>query len=1047
MSYEIFTVGNEAISTKFVDDIKNQTTNKIYVVSSQYYGKELAYDFTLASLFLVNNQTIIDQCICVKSQAALNTIDAFCEDKIVLVNFNCLDFRFTKSLRNTYIFFDTYFTTDIALKIPYRQDFVKQVEKLGFDSINASRISFLIDYNVLALKRLLAKMPLMKIPQWARKKEKSELVPLLLMGEIRMDNEGDIEILRELVGDSYDNYLDILNFWGETNESPIFKYENIYRICARKECFDFIQIDVFSMRIKKLEERLKLILIEPDQKYNKAPSLWYINDGRYIWRTKLIKNIIDGFIILSEKNPSNGRHFDQFVDGVLKNLKGNYILTLTVAPYMCKLAELSSNSFLKYITGSIKDDKENFLDCLKAERKGIHSEYFFAQYLVSALEICLAQSSTCLEALRCLFALHFETEESLELIKNTIINYLSPITTMKGLIPISLTKKIECFFAYINGKDEEKAKNIVTALQKGGQNYMMHLVRNTYKTIENIEGLKVTYQEIFDMQNESLSWLLRHKDSSMLMATLEGVLNNIYIIPFENSKTAIKKFIDKIVNEKLEEEFKSKLYFRVMEEIYKLKRYKNRSEFAYAIPLLEELLHESEPTDLYYKYRGILINDRFPLLDPPFFKEENSYEKEYKLRVEIRQNVIRNLIKAYGENIIEQIIKDCGNNVLTIWQVLYDLSQNHLKDIEVLINNKCYHGLRYYLQRIDLDSLKNVIENSNNAEFVFANLPFNKEVFSLVEGKKYEYIYWRNTSFSINSIMNFEFVFKKCIQFSPTSLLGYFAYNKQDYSYSQGIELLEAISEVQEDEYFKERINTDIYALQDIINSMDDKYYTDELALCEFKLLPFILDYKNNYPLGLRKYFWEHPEALGKLLVSLHTQKESLMPNSIGAKMYYSVIYNVGENCYIPKDYLIQKKDMLKQWVDKILTIEDCQDSSIKLFIKSAIINTLSCCPKNPIEKKWPIDEIADILEDLSKEDFEDPYEVASKFYCAFVNSRGVRSVEDGTAEFALSDEFTHYQEEYKFTHPITSKALGYIAEIYKEEGKSDRIITILGES
>ena len=227
LSYEIFTVGNEAISTKFVDDIKNQTTNKIYVVSSQYYGKELAYDFTLASLFLVNNQTIIDQCICVKSQAALNTIDAFCEDKIVLVNFNCLDFRFTKSLRNTYIFFDTYFTTDIALKIPYRQDFVKQVEKLGFDSINASRISFLIDYNVLALKRLLAKMLLMKIPQWARKKEKSELVPLLLMGEIRMDNEGDIEILRELVGDSYDNYLDILNFWGETNESPIFKYENI----------------------------------------------------------------------------------------------------------------------------------------------------------------------------------------------------------------------------------------------------------------------------------------------------------------------------------------------------------------------------------------------------------------------------------------------------------------------------------------------------------------------------------------------------------------------------------------------------------------------------------------------------------------------------------------------------------------------------------------------------------------------------------------------------------------------------------------------------
>ena len=70
------------------------------------------------------------------------------------------------------------------------------------------------------------------------------------MGEINMDKMEDIDFLKLLVGDDIDAYTEKLNLWSEMNQSPILKYGNIYRICSRKECFDFLQIDIFSTKVR-----------------------------------------------------------------------------------------------------------------------------------------------------------------------------------------------------------------------------------------------------------------------------------------------------------------------------------------------------------------------------------------------------------------------------------------------------------------------------------------------------------------------------------------------------------------------------------------------------------------------------------------------------------------------------------------------------------------------------------------------------------------------------------------------------------------------------
>ena len=59
-----FLLGNESNAEKFLDDINTQKKNKIYTISSQYYGREHAYCFCVAALLSTNNDNITDNGRC-----------------------------------------------------------------------------------------------------------------------------------------------------------------------------------------------------------------------------------------------------------------------------------------------------------------------------------------------------------------------------------------------------------------------------------------------------------------------------------------------------------------------------------------------------------------------------------------------------------------------------------------------------------------------------------------------------------------------------------------------------------------------------------------------------------------------------------------------------------------------------------------------------------------------------------------------------------------------------------------------------------------------
>lgn len=1040
LSYNIFKIGNESFAQKLIDDFETIKNNRIITISSPYYGRDYAYDFCIATLRSMANQDIQDRVIIVNSQAALNYVGTFCEEKIVLVNFNCFDERFASFQKNTYIFFDTLFNDDFQLNPVTQKDFQNEIEKIGFSNSEAHKISFIVGNNVLALRRLLATNPLIKMPLWCRDKYKNELIPLLLMGELKMDEKGDLDFAKALVGDDLDNYTEKLNIWTERSESPILKYGNIYRISSRRECFDFIQVDVFSGKVERLEKQLLIALSEINFKYKDIKRNWLFNDGSYIWRDELIINILNGFIILSEKNKRVQIHFDAFTEQIFDKLQENYELSLTVAHLFYKIAELSPSSFLRYLRIAIKDDNSTLIKVCNTLLGGFFRNGTFSTYILSALENVIKIERYALEAFELLLDLYYSIDSN-DNILNEVIKMLSPISSKCGVIAMPLHQKTTFFFNYIKEKDYFKTKRIIEKIFLDESDYIMVAVHDSYRLdIPQKNGISNT--EIYEMRDCIFKWMMEHSgaDENTNMVILRGLLRGIHREFFETQKERFNEFIVK--NKTQDDCAKAEICYTILETRENILKFKDWDNLKGYIPLFDEMIAQLTPNDEYLKNRYIFVKDDFPLLDPCCSGDPDWYEKSSKQRKKIREKCLVDLVGKYGHKIIEKIINDCSKSSYSIWSLLYSHSDNRFADIKIMLERALENGLRVYLELMPFNDVVDVIKTYNNDEMIIKNLPCNKQVYEFVFGKDYEEKYWISHNFEYEDKEMFEIAFEKFIRFAPNNLLGDFAY-LVDSDYSHEIKLLSALSSwVNGDKKLSEH---EIFALNELVRKMDQKYYTEELSFCEFKLLPFIKREIGDYPMGIKKYIWDNPEELGKLLIQLNKQKDSLAPESLGQRIIFEAYCAFGGACYIPKDYMIAHRDVLKQWVLGVLKPCENEDAVVKRLVKSAIINTLACCPKNDNELVWPITEIADILEYLSYEDYDDKYRVSSNFYCGYVNRRGIRSVGDGSVELTLSEKFRQYKNYYQYSHPVVSRALDYIAENYNGESEMDRMQAYLG--
>lgn len=243
------------------------------------------------------------------------------------------------------------------------------------------------------------------------------------------------------------------------------------------------------------------------------------------------------------------------------------------------------------------------------------------------------------------------------------------------------------------------------------------------------------------------------------------------------------------------------------------------------------------------------------------------------------------------------------------------------------------------------------------------------------------------------------------------------AYTKKETDIDNSIKILNSIIEKGDyDNQFNRKDNLNsTYYLSKLIEKLDNIYYSEELIYCEIMLLPILLSdyhtFRNDYPHGIKEYFWKNPIELFNLLQYAYNDVniKNLGNKSIISDIIINSIYILGYRTFIPVNYIADKEEEFKQWFYTILDLSKNQESSIKNKILTMLTALLAFCPEKKEQQIWPTKIVAELLELIPleytfSEDLLTTYNnnklsiIASEFSAAKNNSRNgiARIVGDG---------------------------------------------------
>ena len=1009
---------NDGVSSKIVDDIKDNliSKNTIKHISSKDYGRRFCLLFTCAAIIKSKDEDLIGKVLVVKNQDCLDFLLASAKNLVLLLDFNCLDLKLGLGINNTIVMFSNYGGDDSIKRLSY-QSFEKAIEYLGVDDNKTHRLAIDSGYNYSAFIRRMAVNPVLRRPLWASAKNKNELIPLMLIGSINTGNNECMSVLKSLTNNDTDNYIDGLIYWGEIDDSPVDIEDTVYGACSRLELFDYINIDINNSKLKVLE---------------KYVSDAIVNNPR---NEAMLMDIVDGFILLSEKSYAWRNHFIRYQYDLMNKLESETKLKKPLNYSFYKLSRLSPSVTLKYLTKVVNSD-ESVLNIVIDDSAKKYDTNHSSVYFLMTLERCFVEKELVIEALELLLNLFVKTKN--KTVEEEVVKAFSPMSSAIGITNISPKNKTNVLFSFLNRTDNSLAfYDVMTSLSKGGDTSFSISVNSDTIDYEQFKQV-VTYDDVAYIKQKSSDWLLANTKGERTRETIETVLDGLYNCDKKSGNHIIEQ-IEKFINDNQNNDNNLAIINKeLLRTINSITKYYNKGSCIKPFSNdLHSLYDKSKPRDLMLKYRYVFESNDFPIISSSRLKDDNWYEIDEEERNTIRKQAIGDLFNNYSEDaVVDYLIKTCNNNIYYVWGLVFDAVKDKDLCLKKLMRGGKTSALREFLYRYGISSIKMLFEtlSADEISIICRCLPLRKDIVEYLSSTEYEMMFWENLEYFRAKDVSEDVLFKKLLKYNPVGLLSQYAYLMKDKTYERGISLLLAVIEKSKNGL----IEDDHYALEHIVKEMDSMFFTEELSNCEIALLPYLKRSMRDYPLGVKRLFWSKPERFVDFLEGIYLNKNTFEEGSIGRTIYFELEYSFSFSCLVPVDYLQQKTDELILWFNKIMECVNGKDTDFVCFVKKIVVSVLSCCP-SATEYVWPNVTIADLMERIAEKDFDDPYEISRIFYTSFINRRGAIWVDDGTAEFESAAKYKQYSDFYSETYKIISRALYYISDSFQSEGENFR--------
>lgn len=985
----MFSLGREKFKDLLLELVNEQ--NIVRIKSQTWID---AFGFCLSSL--MDDGWMANNVIVVNNSNTYKVLSRICKDKVFLLNYFCEED--TASMNKVVLCFNKESTTikaDVELTPLSKNQYDKALKDMKIEDAIFSEVSTFTSGNLLSLIRRIPGESNVSRPKWSQEKDFECLIPLLFLRAFDTTKEYDRELIEQLSGESYNNFENKVKSFLRMEDSPVKKVNNYYAISNYEEAWVNLSLDTTDMYFNNLCSLVLSILDE-------CSSCKTGYDERLRARLKHIHNLLLNYVYFHDSFP-NSSDMEDFANKLLVYLKeskirGDLIKNLSL------LAEAFPNSTMSMIGKDI-NSKDGFVIPL-FEKVGYGSDHC---HVLFALDILILNKDTKIRACEALFRIYYLTFEKEFKTSNTpkesLLNALCLWNTECVLL---LAEKIKILLNHLE-KNPIEILPLATALLF--KDNMMKSVRLGAKRLypcETIDQLKwLEARETIAKKVFAVSIDIGYIDS------IASILKQYWFF----KPNMLKEFAQTFDKGKFDGNAVSDLHYSIRHTVHNSKKYAREEFYGYE-EAFELWLSITTQEDIFNRYSWAFKK----YYDCPFIDgiEEigkSSYTKEQERIKEVRAVLYKCIREELGVDSFITYMENLEDDYCWGRVFAENLSLEDVKPFCLAcINNRKIHLLGGALDNFDKPLFEKALSEISE-EILMMLLPIisREDIAEKLNSEEKQAAYW-----STQRMVDYnEQIYKKLLQYNCCGLLNYYSYRKQEeykYDAERILEVLDRIiSELDKNESKAKQVK---YEIENVVFNLDKVFYSEQFA--EISYILCINNLLDHIPNCVKRYFFYNPHKVCELLAA-----------DEWGKAYYFFIYEY----HLPR-CAYEDWNQYEFFFQTILAISKDEDSFLGIAIGGSILGRDRMIGEDGF---YPHEFVRNILETQNSETLN------RNFLVAKYNSRGVRTLEDGTAEFKMAKSYKEAAEALEIDFPVTASMLRDISEEHFREGKRDQTISEIG--
>ncbi len=378
---QIITAGRERESSELIGFLNGPQAIKAIKASS----KREAIAFIIASAMISekeSNDYFMSKSLVLNSDAAFRSVRINMTSLNLIANFEENNNLYAAVSKGHHVLVplgpdDTLNIDSINLPLIDRDGQIKALQSMGFSNEDSVKFSKEAGRNVTILRRIL-KFPHSN-PSWNKENDVREIIPAILLGKWDNSRIGDRQLLEELSGEKYDDYILKVAKWGNADIPLFIQIGEMWRLISPMDAVANLSTFLSIADLKRLSESFLEVYKKRNAFLPKDPNNPYADfvTPQHVYSSWVREGLVQSLILIALYG--DGLHISQlnssqdWVDSVISDLLSNASgeLWCSLNTEMPLIAEASPKSFLEAVDTSLESvdrpimemfiERDNFL--------------------------------------------------------------------------------------------------------------------------------------------------------------------------------------------------------------------------------------------------------------------------------------------------------------------------------------------------------------------------------------------------------------------------------------------------------------------------------------------------------------------------------------------------------------------------------------------------------------------------------------------------------------------------------------------------------------